>query len=443
MGKTILFTPLGGTDPISQHNCHDGSMLHICRAYRVDKAYLYLSAEILENHKKDNRYCYCLDKLGKQQEREIEYEIIERPDLESVHDFNYFYEDFMDILFTLCKGCDETDTVLLNISSGTPAMKSALTVLTTLGEVPCRLIQVTTPEKKMNTHVHGEYDVELAWELNEDNKEDFINRCTEVRVPSLEQLKYEQIIKKHVQDYDYRAAVAVAEGLSEGITAEYLPYLKYAKARLMQDYAEVSRLSNQYGIDCIPVKGSNERKFVEYALNLDVKLKHEEYADFIRALTPLLVDLFIMVLEKQSNLKLDAYTTKRQNNILAWDSSKLEGSEILSILNGQFFGSFRTNSIVASANLLPLIEHYVTDLQVKQTAGELRVIEEKIRNLAAHQIIGIKKESVEELTGFTAKQVMDKVKRMFTYTRIKCTAETWKSYDKMNELILAKIQNRI
>ena len=37
MNQTILFTPVGGTDPISSTNIHDGSMLHICRVYQPQK----------------------------------------------------------------------------------------------------------------------------------------------------------------------------------------------------------------------------------------------------------------------------------------------------------------------------------------------------------------------------------------------------------------------
>ena len=44
MGKRILFSPVGGTDPIKY--CSDGSMLHICRHYQPDEVVLYLSKEI-------------------------------------------------------------------------------------------------------------------------------------------------------------------------------------------------------------------------------------------------------------------------------------------------------------------------------------------------------------------------------------------------------------
>ena len=35
MNRTILFSPVGGTDPIHNKNCRDGSMLHIARVYDV------------------------------------------------------------------------------------------------------------------------------------------------------------------------------------------------------------------------------------------------------------------------------------------------------------------------------------------------------------------------------------------------------------------------
>lgn len=47
MGKRILFSPVGGTDPIKY--CSDGSMLHICRHYQPDEVVLYLSKEMTEN----------------------------------------------------------------------------------------------------------------------------------------------------------------------------------------------------------------------------------------------------------------------------------------------------------------------------------------------------------------------------------------------------------
>ena len=63
MNQTILFSPVGGTDPISNTNAMDGSMLHICRVYRPEKVILYMSKEVLDKQEQDDRYRYCLDRL--------------------------------------------------------------------------------------------------------------------------------------------------------------------------------------------------------------------------------------------------------------------------------------------------------------------------------------------------------------------------------------------
>ena len=109
MNQIILFSPVGGTDPISMNNCRDGSMLHICRQYRPTRVILYMSQEVLENQAADDRYRYALRKLFELQKREhVEICEIERPELTSVHEFDYFYEDFRNIIGTIFASMDET-----------------------------------------------------------------------------------------------------------------------------------------------------------------------------------------------------------------------------------------------------------------------------------------------------------------------------------------------
>ena len=57
MNEKILFTPVGGTDPISSTNCFDGAILHICRYYKPNKVIMYMSKEMLDYFKliTDNR----------------------------------------------------------------------------------------------------------------------------------------------------------------------------------------------------------------------------------------------------------------------------------------------------------------------------------------------------------------------------------------------------
>lgn len=55
---------------------------------------------------------------------------------------------------------------------------------------------------------------------------------------------------------------------------------------LMELLSEVSKSVAAINFPKLPVKSSENQKYFEYALNLDIKIRKREYADFIRAITP-------------------------------------------------------------------------------------------------------------------------------------------------------------
>lgn len=434
MNQTILFTPVGGTDPISLSNCRDGSMLHICRVYKPTRVVMYMSQEVLENQKKDDRYRYCLQKLAELQNRSFEWEIIERPELKNVQDFDYFYQDFRGIIESVFKEMDESDMLLLNVSSGTPAMKSGLLVLQTLGEFPCKLIQVVTPARKMNEHIHKDYDVEVLWELNEDNEEHFENRCIETKCPTLSMIKNEEIIKKHIWVYDYQAAISVARTMPVQHTAGYMDLLEMAASRLLLDFKNVDRILAKTKVDCLPVKENRARKYFEYALGLDIKLRRAEYADFIRGITPLIVDLFEMILKNNCHIDIDDYCAQG-NGMRKWDSSRIQGTEIERVFNEEFQSGFKCGPVY-SIHLKYLIQHFSSDSRLISLVEDLRNVETSIRNIAAHEIVSITEDTIQKRTGFTGKQIMKKIRAIFVYAGFHITEDSWNSYDRMNQMIM-------
>ena len=132
MNQIICFSPVGG----NRSHLHEQLQRWVHAAHlQAVSAYpviLYMSREVLENQEADDRYRYALRKLFELQKREhVEICEIERPELTSVHEFDYFYEDFRNIIGTIFASMDETDRLLINVSSGTPAMKSGLLVLQT------------------------------------------------------------------------------------------------------------------------------------------------------------------------------------------------------------------------------------------------------------------------------------------------------------------------
>lgn len=442
MNRKILFTPVGGTDPISSTNCYDGAILHICRHYKPDKVIMYMSKEMLENQEKDDRYRYCLDKLCDLQKRTMSYEIIEKNELTKVHEFDFYYEDFQKCIRDIYQTMDESDELFLNVSSGTPAMKSGLLVLQTMEEYPAKLIQVSTPEKRINEHHHKDYDVVTLWELDEDNQPDAHNRCSEITCPSLQKLKKEEVIKKHIISYDYRAALTVVNTMKAEDTQNYKNYLKLAEKRLLLDISEVDKIAKKINFDCIPVKSSSERMLFEYALCMMIKLKKGEYVDFIRAITPILVDLFELVLKVQCKIDVNDYCNnikkKDGSNQRRWTGDKLMNTEVESVLNTAFSGSFKLGDVY-SVHIKALIEHFSTDMQMNELISNLRLVEEKIRNTAAHDIVSVTEKTIEERTGFSADKIMKMIQKLFSYTGIKVKKEYWDSYDLMNQKILEKI----
>lgn len=440
MNKKYLFSPLGGTDPISQSNYKDGSMLHICRFEKPDKVFLYLSKEMVEYEQEDHRYTYCLTKLMELQNRTFEIELIKRPELVDVQDFDYFYPEFSRIINKIMQDeMDATDTLILNISSGTPAMKSALAVLKTILEVSCRLIQVTTPIKSINKHDNSGYDPMLIWEYNEDNLSDTENRCRDVTLPFLALIKKEEIIKMHIRAYDYRAALQVAESMPSESTDRYINYLRMAVARINYNLNALIPLERKTTYQ-LPVKSSNAYKRFEYALILHVKLQRGEYADFIRAITPLIVDLFEQVLKIKCGCIVDDYCTpanKLTNQPRKWCKKQLEGTGILQILEN-YYGEFKYGNVY-SDHLKTLINNLSSDQGLKIIVNKLRDVEANVRNLAAHELDSFDDNKIQSLTGYSANTIMQNIRNLFGYTGYNIPAMAWSSYEEMNQFIIDAI----
>ncbi len=436
--RKILFSPVGGTDPISLNNECDGSLLHICRFYKPEVVYLYMSKEILDNHNADNRYLYCLDKLSDKISHKMEYIIIERPELVDVQDYQIIYGDFIKIIGNIRNEITDEDELLLNVSSGTPAMKSALMTINVLGEYKFKAIQVKTPLKCMNEHNHEGYCVELLWEFNKDNTDKTENRCMEIECPALLEQKMREVVIKHIDAYDYSAALDTLGGIQN----HYYKYIQLAHYRFLLDFTNVDRLEKELNISVTPVKDGNKRKYLEYMLTIIIKKEKKLYIDFIRAITPLICDLFKLVLKDNFKINIDDYIYKNKWNKSALELVKTDGYNLNDILSKAFGGNDRKFSygFVQSVHLMEIIRALSKDVVLIKLVEELRSVEEKIRNKAAHEIILVDEEIIKSETKFSSDEIIKKLKKLFAYTKINVKTEYWDSYDDMNKLIKEQIK---
>ena len=440
MGKRILFSPVGGTDPIKY--LHDGSMLHICRHYRPDEVVLYMSKEIMEKHKKDNRYVRTIELLGESIDHKFDVCVVEKPDFVDGQKYDIYYDLFKNEIKNISDTMSSDDELIVNMASGTPAMKSALLILATLAEYKFIPIQVNSPKKSMNEEHEDrtDYDVEANWELDSDNEPDSENRCEEVKCMNLMKLLKIDMIKKFIMKYDYAAAFELAEELQSDISDDAYTLLNIANNRLKLNTSEISKLMKDKQYDIYPIKDSNKLKLFEYACTVKIKLEKKEYSDFIRSITPLIVDILEQILKLKLNIDINESCLVKKK-IKEWDIMKLQRNGLLDILNEAYKdkGGFK-GGLVYSDALVNIIKAKSHDEILNQKADDIVKVEHRVRNLAAHQIVSVTAEWFIEKSGKSADDIMNIIKYLLVQAGVGAKKDDWNTYDSMNQLIIRYLE---
>ena len=457
--KTYFFSPIGGNDPVSSSTESDGSMLHICRHYKPDEVYLYLSKGMIERHRKDDRYQYCIKKLGEKLGHTFLVQCIEDDGNSEVQEYDYYYNAFEPWLQKIKSQMKDGDRLILNISSGTPAMKSALVLLSAMSEIKLLPVQVITPAKSINCHPGKEpdYDAEVYWELNKDNEEGAPNRCREPQMLNLAYRLKRQNLEKCIMNYDYAAALLLGKEMKDDLPEGAFRLLEYAVARLQLDLVKMKRMlptipkedREQLCPLWQPNGGDDEPLAIfEYVLSLKIKIENKEYGDFARAISPVLTDLFEGLLKDQCGVSIAPYIGLNQSGVRVWDTDKMEkdeqGKQWISLMGAKFNGKFNHKTPVAASNLVDLLLYYLKDEKLKSGVKELRSIEGAMRNLAAHEIVSITDDNlgnyIKDVPNITISYIYKEI-RYIAQIVLKIKGELWDSYDAMNELICRKIRD--
>lgn len=194
---TTLISCIGDTDPI--RNRHDGALLHLVRIFRPQKILLIYSERALS---KENNILLALNSIDGYNP------IIEKSD-EVISDSEVFIFDKMYEVLNgiISKYSKEDEDLILNLSSGTPQMKSALFTINRLRDINVKAYQVVTPSHSSNEGIKHDnnLDIDYLISTNLDNRDDFEKRILEDKAEKFQQTLIKRTMKDLLINFDYES----------------------------------------------------------------------------------------------------------------------------------------------------------------------------------------------------------------------------------------------
>lgn len=323
---SILYTPAGDTDPI--RDCYDGAMLHIIRTHRPQYVRIFLSAEM--SAKEKNRHIYS---------KAIEYNVPECK-------FDFIYTDIVNVqlmeeLVPLAEGFLELrkefpeEEILLNLSSGTPQMKTVMSFLATDFE-NVRAIQVDSPQRASNRTAHATQDnedINVVIENNFDNVPDYTCRCHEAPLSLLRRYSIRHQLISLINNYEYRAALTMYNKNKIMFVEETGKLLRHADLRSKLLINEAFKGMGKENI----YNNNSVKKLNEFLMVMELHQRKGELAEFIPKLTPFLYELLLYYFENHVALKLERFCYRKRNNNSSWKISaeklRKEAPDVFTYLN--------------------------------------------------------------------------------------------------------------
>ena len=459
----VLFSPIGSTDPI--RGMHDGPLLHIVRHYRPEAVYLFLSKEMEEHDRNDNRYERCLKMVAPQCEVHKIYSGIV-----DVHKMNEFLGVFPEKLRQIREAYPQ-HRLLLNITSGTSQISMALSLacLTASAEVAgpgLTAVQVTTPEKKANLKHPPEgddFDAALQMDFNRDQQDAMAEcRCLEEDLHLLRRNNEEQRLLALCKGYEYGAALELynkEKNLFSPAVGDLLLHCAY-RSTLQREKA-LKTLAFWQGQDLFSVKQGTAVKASEYFMVMKLEHAQGKLANFILKLSPLLSYLTEHYVRGVLGYPLNriVYVKEESHKRLSTEKMAKEDPGLLQFLR-TYFGQEPRNGDLSLLNLL-LIGDYLLQAKPKtlrvpvnpevlELLHRLRAAEVYLRHKTAHEIVAVTEEffkrAVDEETGqvlYTSSQgVLRDLERFLRLVLPEAAGAMRFMYDDLNSMLERELGQR-
>jgi len=398
--KSVLFSPIGTSDPI-RSQC-DGPMLHIVRHIKPEAVWLFLTSEMAEYHRKDDRYRKSIQRVLP----ECKVRIIET-DINDPSDFDACYKKFRNIIREMREMYKDYD-IYVNVSSGTAQMKSVLSYEAVAGTFGIIAIQVKSPNNSANDneeHLTTDFDIDLAFETNQDHN--IPSTKSRLLIPDFKAITQYNLsfrIESMIKSYNYSGALELLKN-NESLFDEKLGIiLKHGDLRTKLQYDECFAIINNdmmkgYKDRIWFIHDSNARKFYEFFMTMKLRQKRGELSEMILKLTPFAFELALYYLrdilgfdlKKICRVSKSGNHYKLQRNLISEYSSGL-----LDYLNAQYKPAF-IDCDLSLDNIVHILIYIKSDPEIYNRFVVLREVESEIRNKVAHQMISVSEDIIRKL----------------------------------------------
>lgn len=277
----ILISAVGTTDPIS--NNRDAALLHIARTHRPEKIVLVYSEEMLIKQDLVEKAIFSIEDYHP--EVTIESTILKNDEV-------YLFDKMYEVMGQIVEKYSGTDhQLILNLSSGTPQIISALFALNRIKDYNTQAIQVATPKRSANRpYVQLSSDEEKnLFAENKDNQKDYENRTIKDEAEKFNQSLIKRHLRNLIASYDYLAAeeLVTKKEYNNLLSKKKLSFLRAT----LNDFVKVFKTQailkdiQDYPLTDVEKKALNYFLMIEVLKErgqvADVLIKSKSYVEFI------------------------------------------------------------------------------------------------------------------------------------------------------------------
>ena len=179
------------------------------------------------------------------------------------------------------KYTNDDDEIILNLSSGTPQIISALFALNRINDYNTQAIQVATPKKGANREYKPLTDSEIDALIvaNQDNSLDFVDRSIKDKSEKFTQALVKRHLRSLIASFDYQVAEAIInrKEYNKLLSKKRIAYIREKLNDFSRVFKNQSILSD---ILSFPLEDP-QKKALNYYLMIDVLKEREHIADVL------------------------------------------------------------------------------------------------------------------------------------------------------------------